>query len=122
VASQIAGAHRCRAEVSYIHQVHAVINDEQCARRLRQSAERVVGSENWVEAEPTMGGEDFAFYQLAVPGCFFWLGTGPQENAENAHGLHSPLFVADESCLLTGATVFATLIADRLGIKEESGD
>lgn len=119
VAAQIAAGYRCQAEVKYITQVPAVVNDEACAQRLRQSVERLAGAANWVEAVPTMGGEDFALYQQHVPGCFFWLGSGPRENAEQAHGLHSPLFVIDEACLALGASVFASFILDRLSTEVE---
>lgn len=121
MATQVAAGYRCQAQVKYMNQVPAVVNDEACLLHARRSIEQLIGVENWVEAQPSMGGEDFALYQLHVPGCFFWLGTGSQDTADPAYGLHSPLFVVDESCLVWGAAAFASLILNRLPAEQNSG-
>lgn len=54
-----------------------------------------------VEAEPTMGGEDFALYQERVPGCFIWMGTGGTEQ------WHHPKFTLKEEALGISAALFA---------------
>ncbi|WP_328592612.1 hypothetical protein [Paenibacillus cymbidii] len=50
-----------------------------------------------------------------VPGCYFWLGSGPQEHADQAYGLHSPRFVVDEACIPLGARLLAAIGLSRLG-------
>ena len=54
--------------------------------------------------EPSLGGEDFAYYLQEVPGAFLDLGTGcPQ-------GLHTIDFQMDESTLATGVKAFCALL------------
>lgn len=54
-------------------------------------------------AEPQMTAEDFSFYQLQVPGVFFFLGTGKKTS------LHSPDFDLDESTLPGGVEFLQAL-------------
>jgi metal-dependent amidase/aminoacylase/carboxypeptidase family protein len=46
-----------------------------------------------------MAGEDFSVYLNQIPGCFFWLGSGPEHNASEAFGLHHPRFTLNKACL-----------------------
>ena len=39
----------------------------------------VVGEENTLVSDSTMGGEDFSYYQKEVPGCYVWLGSRNEE-------------------------------------------
>ncbi|WP_054669014.1 M20/M25/M40 family metallo-hydrolase, partial [Calditerricola satsumensis] len=48
------------AEVAYTFGDPAVVNDPVMADLVRRVAEQVVGPDRVVEAEPSMGGEDFA--------------------------------------------------------------
>jgi amidohydrolase len=50
-----------------------------------------------VEAQPTMGGEDFAFYQQQIPGAFVFFGTNGNED------WHHPAFTVDESALINAS-------------------
>ncbi len=101
IASGVAEAMRCRAEVEVKQGNPAVINDARVAELARRAAERVVGAHNVVEPEPTMGGEDMAVYFERAPGCFVFIGS---QNA--ARGLdqphHSPRFDFDEDALPIG--------------------
>jgi len=64
---------------------------------------------------PTLGAEDFSFYQQKVPGLFFWLGTRPvKQTAEQAASNHSPLFYVDESGLELGVRALAHVAVDYL--------
>ena len=53
--------------------------------------------------KPSMTSEDFAEYQLLVPGVFFFLGTG------DTAALHATTFDFDEKILLKGADLFERL-------------
>jgi amidohydrolase len=71
----------------------------------------------WV-VNPTLGAEDFSFYQEKVPGLFFWLGTRPaNQTPEEAASNHSPLFYVDESGLLLGVRAMSHVTADYLTAK-----
>lgn len=54
-------------------------------------------------AEPSLGGEDFSFYQQRIPGLFLCLGLG------DTPPLHSDIFNFDEQLLLKGADFFEVL-------------
>jgi amidohydrolase len=101
IASGVAQALGCRAEVEVKAGNPAVVNDENVASIARRAARRVVAEDQVVLPEPTMGGEDMAVYFERAPGCFVFVGSS---NA--ARGLdqphHSPRFDFDEDALAVG--------------------
>ena len=80
-------------------------NDADMAELAGISASRVVGEDNVVAPEPTMGGEDMSFYLEKAKGCFIFLGTGFQGCAP----LHNSHFDFDENVLLTGVELFCDM-------------
>ncbi|RKN83774.1 M20 metallopeptidase family protein [Paenibacillus ginsengarvi] len=114
IVSRICEAYRCRGTVRYIRQVPPVWNDTDLTGRFAELADRMLGSGKRAEPVPMTYGEDFAEYLRFAKGCFFWLGSGPSENAEQAAGLHSPRFNPDEGCLAVGAALLAGVALDRL--------
>ena len=44
----------------------------------------VVGADNVLEFEPTMGAEDFSYFLQAKPGCYFLIGNGDGSTAKAA--------------------------------------
>jgi metal-dependent amidase/aminoacylase/carboxypeptidase family protein len=75
MAIGIATTNRCQATVTFpIQEYPPTINDESCWAVSRKAAEAVVGPKSVLAAEPILGGEDFAFYQQHIPGCFSVLG------------------------------------------------
>ena len=102
IASGVAEALGCRAEVEVKAGNPAVVNDPAIADLARRAAARVVGEDKVVPPEPTMGGEDMAIYFERAPGCFVFVGSS---NA--ARGLdqphHSPRCDFDEDALAIGA-------------------
>ncbi|OUM93811.1 MAG: amidohydrolase [Thermobacillus sp. ZCTH02-B1] len=112
---KIALAHRCRAEVRVIDQTPVLVNHAANARLVEEAVDGTIGAANRVAAVPTMAGEDFAVYLERVPGCFFWLGSGPAERAEEAYGLHHPKYVLNEDCIPLGAALLANIAVRALG-------
>ncbi|MEP6876057.1 MAG: M20 aminoacylase family protein, partial [Burkholderiales bacterium] len=47
----------------------------------------LVGAGNVQEFEPTMGAEDFSFFLLEKPGCYFLIGNGDGSHREGGHGM-----------------------------------
>jgi len=76
-------------DIDYKFLIPAVVNDPHITEIARSAAKFVVGKENTLEAETSMGGEDFSYYQKEVPGSFIWLGSGNEEKGI-IHGLHHP--------------------------------
>jgi len=77
----------------------AINNDELATMLIKQVAEKQ--QLEIVEAEPTMGGEDFALYQEHIPGSFIWMGTSGSEQ------WHHPKFTLDEQAIAVSAALFA---------------
>ncbi|WP_035100872.1 M20 metallopeptidase family protein [Aneurinibacillus terranovensis] len=100
-----------KAEIEYARLYPPVVNDAKVAAVLKQSAVKIVGATHTLEAEPTMGGEDFSFFQLEVPGCYYWLGTGNPEKGV-IHGWHHPEFKVDEEAIKTGSAMMAQSVLD----------
>jgi amidohydrolase len=101
VAEGVASALQCRAEVEVRSGNPPVLNDPGMADLARRAALRVVGEDQVVRPEPTMGGEDMAVYFEQVPGCFVFVGSANRERGLD-HPHHSPHFDFDESALAIG--------------------
>ena len=93
-------------------------NDPALTNQFMTSAAKAIGEDNTIYTEPTMGGEDFAWYgrtEHDVPTMMYWLGTVPPEKLEKGQnpGLHSPFYypVVEES-IRTGVTVSTQAILD----------
>ncbi|GAB2672242.1 M20 family metallopeptidase [Paenibacillus thermoaerophilus] len=110
----IAYGYRCQADLRYMEQVPVLVNHDAQAAFVEAATDALIGRERRVEAAPTMAGEDFSVYLKHVPGCFFWLGSGPRQGAENAYGLHHPQYTLNEECIPLGAALLASLALDRL--------
>jgi metal-dependent amidase/aminoacylase/carboxypeptidase family protein len=51
--------------------------------------------------QPTMGGEDFAYYGQHIPACFFFLGLKPP-GADRFPALHQPDFDFNDDAIALG--------------------
>jgi amidohydrolase len=110
IASGVAGGLGCRATVEVKNGNPAVINHERAAEIARRAAVAVVGEQNVVSPEPTMGGEDMAIYFEQAPGCFVFVGSrNPAKGFDQPH--HSPRFDFDEDALAIG-TEFLVRVAE----------
>jgi amidohydrolase len=98
-------------ELIYGPGIPPLTNDASMARVVRECAEHVVGPQHAVEPEPTMGGEDMAFYLERSKGCFFFIGTG----YEGCAFLHSPRFDFSEDVLPSGVEMFCRIALTLLG-------
>ncbi|GAA0383296.1 M20 family metallopeptidase [Paenibacillus motobuensis] len=114
IVKQIATGYKCQAKLKYIEQTPVLVNDEECNRHVEQVIDRAIGAERRIEAPPTLAGEDFSVYLQHVPGCFFWLGSGPSVNAGSAYGLHHPKYELNEECIPLGAALLAAIALQRL--------
>ncbi len=112
--NRTAEAYRCEAELRYIRHVPVLVNRDDCVRHAEAAIDAVLGRENRIEAPPVLAGEDFSVYLQRVPGCFIWLGSGPENGAEQAYGLHHPRYMLNEDCLADGAALLAAIAMSRL--------
>jgi amidohydrolase len=92
------------------------------------SAAKAIGSENVIESEPEMVGEDFSMYGSTdhnVPTVLFWLGTvGPQRWAsQDLPGLHSPFYYPEpKKTIETGVAVVSQSLLDLFNGENMTGD
>lgn len=101
VARALGGDFQLRITDGYI----PVVNDPQMTELIRRVGRDLLGSENVLEAEVEMGGEDFSYLSRDLPGCFFWLGGAAAGKPRPRH--HHPEFDVDEGCLPIGAALLA---------------
>lgn len=99
-------------ELEYDRGTPATINDVALAERMAPTLAEVVGEDNVTVLEPTMGGEDFAYYANEVPGFFFRLGMVAPGTRSGGH--HTPTFQADDASVPIGMKAMANLVLDYL--------
>ncbi len=94
------------AEVSinYTRGVPPVINDRVATATVAGAAAAALGPDRVVEAEISMGGEDFAFYLDQVPGAMIRLGVGVP-GSDTRLDIHSSGFDVDERAIGHGVRV-----------------
>jgi amidohydrolase len=113
-AESIAAASGATATVRIQKMAPVTYNDPPLTGRMVPTLERVLGASNVKLGQPTTTAEDFAYYQKAVPGMFFFIGVTPKERLGQAAPNHSPRFFADEGVLVPGMRALANLAVDYL--------
>lgn len=104
----------CTVEVDVKRVSPAVLNDDQIAARVQETATRVLPASKLEKAGYlTMGAEDMAFMQEKVPGCYFFVGSNNRERHLD-YGHHHPKFDFDEEALPRAAGLMAAAAADLL--------
>jgi amidohydrolase len=100
----VVAATGAEADVRYIRGVPPVINDRMASAVVAGAAGAALGADRVVEAEISMGGEDFSFYLEHVPGAMIRLGTGTP-GSDVKHDLHQGNFDVDERAIGYGVRV-----------------
>jgi len=102
IAEKTAQAYGARAEVEWIAGPPAACNDKGmadfCARKA-EAMNRLV-----VVEESSLGGDDFAFYEENIPGCYVKLGTGI------GSPIHHPSFRVEPEMLFPAAEFLSEVI------------
>ena len=106
LVSQVCQTHGARCQVNYLPCVPSVQNDRSLTQLLEQSACQALGDRHIeILPDPSMGGEDFAYYLDHAPGSMFRLGVGWRDRPN--YPLHHPQFNPDEQSILTGIITLA---------------
>jgi amidohydrolase len=92
-------------DVEYVRGVPPVINDPAATNLIAGAATAALGPDRVVEAEISMGGEDFAFYVDEVPGAMIRLGVAPVGGVA-VLDIHQSSFDVDERAIDYGTRVF----------------
>ena len=80
----------------------------------REVMQGIVGSNNVVAQEPTMGAEDFAYMLQEKPGAYCFIGNGDGAHRAAGHGegpclLHNPNYDFNDELIPLGATYWVRL-------------
>jgi amidohydrolase len=113
-AEKIAESTGATAELSIVKNYDPTINDEKLTARMTPAMERAA-SAPLQKAQLGGASEDFSVFAKAVPGLYVFLGITPRDqDPAKAAPNHNPEFFVDESALVVGARVMATLAVDFL--------
>jgi len=107
VVTSVAKAYGATAEVRFVFDNPAVINEPVNTAFAAKVAAGIVGDENVnSNSEPVLGSEDFAFMLEKVPGCYLFIGNGA---AEGGCMIHNPGYDFNDDILTLGATYWVRL-------------
>ena len=114
IVQGVAEAMGCTAEVKVKRLTPAMINADEIARRVGESARATLPEADLdTSGHLTMGAEDMAFTLEQVPGCYFFVGSANHEKNLD-YGHHHPKFDFDEEALPRAAALMASAVADFL--------
>ncbi|MCG8525976.1 MAG: M20/M25/M40 family metallo-hydrolase, partial [Opitutales bacterium] len=106
----VAAAYGASATVVIRKEAYPVLNnDEALVAFWKSVASDTMGESALVDAQPTMGAEDFAFYAEKVPSCFWVLGVKDPEAADWPH-LHTPTYNFNDEALAIGIRLQAEAV------------
>ncbi|WP_339138778.1 MAG: M20 family metallopeptidase [Candidatus Electrothrix sp. GW3-4] len=110
----------CNAEINFSLQqgLPAVVNDPASCALARQAALEVVGIDRVIsQGVPSLGGEDFSFYQQKIPGTMVRFGAARDPHVGPSH---SGAFDFDEKVLPCGSRWLATVAVHALRYLQQS--
>jgi amidohydrolase len=113
-AEQIALSAGAKAEVTISGGGSVTFNDPALTARMLPTLKAATDGKV-IEAPPIMASEDFADYQLEIPGVFVFLGVNREgvKQGEAAPN-HSPEYFVNEAALLPGVRTMSLLALDYL--------
>ena len=119
VAEHTCAAFGATCEFSFTRNYPPTINHVKETEFTRRVLGSVVGAQNVLEFEPTMGAEDFSFFLQAKPGCYFMIGNGDGAHREGGHGLgpcmlHNPSYDFNDELIPLGATAWVRMAEEWL--------
>jgi amidohydrolase len=112
-ATKIAESAGARAEVTIDSKTPVTYNDQVITEKMVPALQRAAGTQNVIRINPDTGAEDFAYFQQKVPGLFFFVGACPPNvDASKAPSHHTPDFMMDEACMVTGVKALLNVTMD----------
>ncbi|MEA4871934.1 MAG: M20 family metallopeptidase [Synergistaceae bacterium] len=111
VANSVAEGMRGKIEYDFNWDGPApVVNDKEFTSYFKKIAGEVIGTEHVKELKnPSMGGDDIAFFLEKVPGTYFFLPTSDMSKG-HVIGHHNPEFILDEKPLWIGTALMSGMI------------
>jgi amidohydrolase len=119
IAEHTCHAHDAVCEFEFQRNYPPTVNSAAEAEFARKVMASIVGADNVVVQEPTMGAEDFAFMLQAKPGAYCFIANGDGDHREMGHGagpcmLHNPSYDFNDDLIPLGATYWVRLAEEWL--------
>ncbi len=112
VATHVAAAHLCEAEVTKRRGYPVTVNHAEFVGLARSVATDMLGAQGFQERDtPLMGSEDFSFVLQRMPGCMLLLGVRPEGRAEGemVPSCHSNRMLLNEDSMAVGIAMHAAV-------------
>jgi amidohydrolase len=114
VVKGVAEAFGATYEVKFWRGYPTLVNDPGMVSIVKEVAAPIIGEENVLSAEPSLGGEDFAFFAQKVPAVMWSLGAWDRSKYNTPTHHHESKFDLDEACLPLGVELMASLALEYL--------
>jgi hippurate hydrolase len=124
IAQHTSAAFGATCEFAFKRNYPPTINHPAEAAFARQVMESLVGPEQVLPQEPTMGAEDFAYMLQARPGAYFFIANGDGSHRGSYEGvghdsgpcmLHNPHYDFNDELIPLGASLWVRLVEQWLG-------
>ena len=115
IAEHVSAAHEATCEFAFVRNYPPTINHVNEAAFTREVLSGIVGADNVLAQEPTMGAEDFSYMLLEKPGAYFFIANGEGQHREMGHGggpctLHNPSYDFNDDLIPLGGTVWVRMV------------
>ena len=120
IAEHTCAAFGATCEFSFRRNYPPTINHSSETAFARRVMAEMVGPDNVLEFEPTMGAEDFSYFLQHKPGCYFLIGNGDGSHRAGGHGmgpcmLHNPSYDFNDELIPLGGSLWVRLAEAWLG-------
>jgi len=114
IAAATCEAFGAGCEFTFTRNYPPTVNHHRETGFVRELLGELVGAENVKEFEPTMGAEDFSYFLLQKPGCYFVIGNGNGAHRSAGHGegpclLHNPSYDFNDELIPLGGSMWVRL-------------
>jgi amidohydrolase len=114
IAEATCQAFEASCEFTFHRNYPPTINHARETQFVRDLLGTLVGTPNVRDFEPTMGAEDFSYFLLEKPGCYFVIGNGDGSHRTGGHGggpcmLHNPSYDFNDALIPLGGTMWVRL-------------
>ncbi len=114
IAEHTCAAFGAECEFEFVRNYPPTVNSAPEAEFARQVMAGIVGADNVLAQEPTMGAEDFAYMLQAKPGAYCFISNGDGSHREMGHGggpctLHNPSYDFNDDLIPLGGTYWVEL-------------
>ncbi|HXO63256.1 MAG TPA: M20 aminoacylase family protein [Steroidobacteraceae bacterium] len=114
VAESTCQAFDASCEFSFRRNYPPTVNHARETEFTRDLLSSFAGADNVREFEPTMGAEDFSYFLMEKPGCYFLIGNGEGGHRAEGHGggpcmLHNPSYDFNDALIPLGGSMWVRL-------------